>query len=78
MTSRTDRTHERLGAGDEGIIALRKFLKEQIEVVQKGLDPIGIIRDPEKNRIIELNVINERIGLYPPQNSAQDRKAIAS
>jgi 5,5'-dehydrodivanillate O-demethylase len=74
----TDRTTERLGAGDEGIIALRKLLKEQIEIVQKGLDPIGIIRDPEKNSLIELNVINERIGLYPAHNSAQEPKAIAS
>jgi 5,5'-dehydrodivanillate O-demethylase oxygenase subunit len=74
----TDRTTERLGAGDEGIIALRKLLKEQIEIVQKGLDPIGIIRDPERNRLIELNVINERIGLYPAHNFAQEPKAIAS
>jgi 5,5'-dehydrodivanillate O-demethylase len=74
----TDRTQERLGAGDEGIISLRKFLNAQIGVVQKGLDPIGVIRDPEKNRIIELNVINERIGLNPAQNSPQDRKAMAS
>jgi LigXa C-terminal domain like len=74
----TDRTDERLGAGDQGIIALRKLLKEQIEIVQKGLDPIGIIRDPEKNRLIELNIINERIGLYPVQSSPQDQKALAS
>jgi 5,5'-dehydrodivanillate O-demethylase oxygenase subunit len=74
----TDRTTERLGAGDEGIMALRKLLKEQIEIVQKRLDPIGIIRDPERNRLIELNVINERIGLYPAHNSAQEPKAIAS
>jgi 5,5'-dehydrodivanillate O-demethylase len=74
----TDRTDERLGAGDQGIIALRKLLKEQIEIVQKGLDPIGIIRDPEKNRRIELNVFNERIGLYPVQSSPQDQKALAS
>jgi 5,5'-dehydrodivanillate O-demethylase len=74
----TDRTQERLGTGDEGIITLRRLLKEQIEIVQKGLDPIGIIRDPEKNRLIELNVINERIGLYPTQNSAHERNAIAS
>ena len=74
----TDRTQERLGTGDEGIITLRRLLKEQIEIVQKGLDPIGIIRDPEKNRLIELNVINERIGLSPAQNSAHERNAIAS
>jgi hypothetical protein len=63
----TDRTQERLGVGDEGIILLRKLLKEQIENVQKGLDPMGMIRDPEKNRIIEFNVFNERIGLYPAE-----------
>ena len=60
---RTDRTQEHLGVGDEGIIELRKLLREQIERVQHGLDPIGIIRDPEKNRLIDLGVINERIGL---------------
>ena len=74
----TDRTQERLGVGDEGIIALRKLLKEQIEIVQKGLDPIGIIRDPERNRLIELSVINERIGVHPALNYAQEPKAIAS
>ena len=73
-----DRTEERLGVGDEGIILLRKLLKEQIEVVQHGLDPIGVIRDSQKNRIIELNVINERIGLHRPQSSEQNQRAVAS
>jgi len=62
----TDRRQEHLGVADEGIIILRKLLKEQIEIVQKGKDPIGVIRDPGKNRIIEFDVINERIGLYRP------------
>jgi 5,5'-dehydrodivanillate O-demethylase len=74
----TDRTQERLGTGDAGIISLRKLLKEQIEIVQKGLDPIGVIRDPEKNRIIDLNVINERIGLYRPHSLEREQKAVAS
>ena len=74
----TDRTQERLGVGDEGIILFRKMLKEQIENVHRGLDPIGLIRDPEKNRIIELYVINERIGLCEPYSSSQDQRAIAS
>lgn len=60
----TDRRQEHLGVADEGIILLRKLLKEQIEIVQHGQDPIGVIRDPEKNRIIEFDVINERIGLF--------------
>jgi 5,5'-dehydrodivanillate O-demethylase len=74
----TDRTQERLGVGDEGIILFRKMLKEQIENVQRGFEPIGMVRDPEKNQIIELHVINERIGLYRPQSLEQGRRAIAS
>ena len=74
----TDRTQERLGAGDEGIILFRKILKEQIEVVKKGFDPIGMIRDPEKNQIIELNVINERIGVYRLQGWNDTGAAVAS
>jgi hypothetical protein len=32
--------------------------------VQKGGEPLGVIRDPQKNSLIEFDVINERIGLY--------------
>jgi len=62
--SLTDRTTEHLGVGDEGIIELRKLLKEEIERVQQGLDPLGVIRDPAQNRLIDLGVLNERIGLF--------------
>jgi hypothetical protein len=46
------------------VIELRKLLREQIERVQNGLEPIGVIRNPEKNQLIDLGVINERIGLF--------------
>jgi 5,5'-dehydrodivanillate O-demethylase len=59
----TDRTQEHLGVGDEGIILLRKILREQIEIVRKGGDPLGVVRDASKNYLIEFDVINERIGL---------------
>jgi len=59
----TDRTQEHLGAGDEGIIMFRKLLREQIDTVQRGGEPLGVIRDPAKNRIIEFDIINDRIGL---------------
>jgi 5,5'-dehydrodivanillate O-demethylase len=62
--SLTDRATEHLGAGDEGVIELRKLLREQIERVQQGFDPLGVIRDSAKNQLIDLGVINERIGLY--------------
>jgi hypothetical protein len=63
----TDRTQEHLGVGDEGIILLRKILREQIEIVKKGGEPLGLVRDPSKNRLIEFEVINERVGLFGKQ-----------
>ncbi|HEU4343619.1 MAG TPA: aromatic ring-hydroxylating dioxygenase subunit alpha, partial [Candidatus Binatia bacterium] len=63
----TDRTQEHLGVGDEGIILFRQLLREQIEIVRNGGEPLGIIRDPNKNKLIEFDVINERIGLFGSQ-----------
>ena len=68
----TDRATEHLGVGDEGVIELRKLLKEQIERVQQGLEPLGVIRDPARNLLIDLGVINERIGLFG--NGAQQKR----
>jgi 5,5'-dehydrodivanillate O-demethylase len=59
----TDRTQEHLGVADRGIVIFRKLLKEQIEIVRGGGDPIGVIRDPEENNNLDLGVINERYGL---------------
>src|SRR5581483_2952223 len=59
----TDRTQEHLGHGARGLVMLRKLLREQIEIVQKGGEPINVFRDPKKNIRIDLPVINERIGL---------------
>lgn len=63
----TDRTQEHLGVGDEGIIIFRKLLREQIDIVQRGGEPLGLVRDPIKNRLIEFDVINERVGLFGKQ-----------
>ena len=73
--ARTDRTQEHLGVGDEGVIELRKLLREQIERVQQGLEPLGVIRDPEKNELIDLGVINERIGLFSKERSLTRSRA---
>ncbi len=76
--ARTDRAREHLGVGDEGIIELRKLLREQIEQVQQGLEPIGIIRDQANNELIDLEVINERIGLFAANGSRTDQSRAAS
>jgi 5,5'-dehydrodivanillate O-demethylase len=72
---RTDRSKEHLGVGDEGVIELRTLLREQIERVQQGLEPMGTIRDPANNELIDLGVFNERIGLYAPSARRQSPPA---
>ena len=32
--------------------------------MRKGGEPLGIVRDESANRLIEFDVINERIGLF--------------
>ena len=59
----TDRSREHLGVSDRGIAILRRLLKEQIKRVHDGLDPMGVIRDPEKNKLIDLDVFHEPFGL---------------
>lgn len=48
-----DRTKEHLGASDRGVALLRKMLREQIEIVQNGGEPMALIRDPKKNEMID-------------------------
>jgi 5,5'-dehydrodivanillate O-demethylase len=40
-----DRSTEHLAYSDRGVVLLRKLLKENIEKVQRGEDPHGLIRD---------------------------------
>jgi 5,5'-dehydrodivanillate O-demethylase oxygenase subunit len=42
-----DRTNERLATADLGIVMYREMLKREIVRVQQGLDPKGVIRDPD-------------------------------
>jgi 5,5'-dehydrodivanillate O-demethylase len=45
----SDRTEEHLSASDKGVILYRKMLAEQIERMERGEDPIGVIRNAEEN-----------------------------
>jgi 5,5'-dehydrodivanillate O-demethylase len=47
-----DRTDEKLGTTDKGIILYRQLLKEEIEKVKRGEEPMGTIRDEQENEII--------------------------
>lgn len=50
-----DRTREYLGTSDEGIVMLRRIIRDSIKAVQAGGDPFGIIRDPEKNTLFRFD-----------------------
>src|SRR5581483_3006951 len=45
----TDRSTEHLATSDRGILLYRKLLLENIEKVERGEDPMGVIRDPARN-----------------------------
>ncbi|MEA2642123.1 MAG: 5,5-dehydrodivanillate O-demethylase oxygenase subunit, partial [Chloroflexota bacterium] len=45
----TDRTNEHLVTSDKGIMLYRKLILENIEKVERGEDPMCVIRDPEVN-----------------------------
>ena len=49
-----DRSREHLGASDRGIAMLRRQLFDDIEAVQSGRDPKGVLRDPAANREVFL------------------------
>jgi 5,5'-dehydrodivanillate O-demethylase len=51
-----DRTQERLGDSDRGVILYRKLLVDEMEKAARGEDPMNVIRDPQKNARIKLKL----------------------
>ena len=47
-----DRTIERLGVTDRGIILLRKMIMEGIDAVRRGEDPKGVLRGAEGEQLL--------------------------
>ena len=45
----TDHTLEHLGRSDRGVALYRATLLQQIDRVERGEDPLGVVRDPAKN-----------------------------
>jgi 5,5'-dehydrodivanillate O-demethylase len=52
-----DRTTERLTSSDRGIILLRAVMFREIKKVQRGQDPMGIIRDAQNNPFIDTHLM---------------------
>lgn len=55
-----DRTQEQLAASDRGIVMMRRRFLRDLKTIEAGRDPLGVIRDPERNRCIELPVIGKQ------------------
>jgi hypothetical protein len=71
-----DRTKEHLGASDQGVIMLRNMIKESIEAVQQGKDPVWVIRDQRKNENITFDASMQEIGELAPNTDQDPAQAI--
>jgi 5,5'-dehydrodivanillate O-demethylase len=49
-----DRTQERLGTSDLGVVAMRRQFFNDLDAIAHGKDPKGVIRDPQRNSRIAL------------------------
>lgn len=72
-----DRTTESLGASDRGITMYRKLLRRELERSERGEDPLGIVRDPQLDRVITLPIENGKDMLVDGFESHFNRQIIA-
>jgi 5,5'-dehydrodivanillate O-demethylase len=74
MGTIVDRENENLTQADKSMEMLRKLYLRQIEVIKNGGDPMGVVRDPEENKLIVAG------GLYrwiSPEERKQLLEAVA-
>ncbi len=57
------RDRERLGTTDTGVILFRNMLNRELLKVERGEDPIGVIRDPAKNDVIAFPLERDKVHL---------------
>lgn len=62
-----DRTKEHLGDSDRGVIMMRRRLLQEVDLVAKGGDPMGTIRDPLHNNKVYLPTLG---GIERPVTTA--------
>jgi 5,5'-dehydrodivanillate O-demethylase len=49
-----DRTQERLGLSDKGLIQYRQMLLDNLKKIERGEEPMNVFRTPEENKYHEL------------------------
>lgn len=58
-----DRTQEKLGTSDKGIILYRKMLEENMRKVERGEDPMNVFRDSAKNVCLKIPTEKDEGGI---------------
>ncbi len=61
-----DRTRERLGRSDRGVIMMRRRFLDDLEAVARGEEPKGLVRDPAANGCIGLPIFDREFFLNGP------------
>jgi 5,5'-dehydrodivanillate O-demethylase len=49
-----DRSTENLGSSDKGVALFRRVLKRELKKMEQGEDPMGVLRDEQRNQRIDL------------------------
>ncbi|MBP7334312.1 aromatic ring-hydroxylating dioxygenase subunit alpha [Niveispirillum sp.] len=70
-----DRTAEHLGQSDLGIIMMRRCFERNMKLVEEGQDPMGVIRDAERNRCIELPIKHRE--LFTQSMTLEESRALS-
>jgi 5,5'-dehydrodivanillate O-demethylase len=63
----SDRSTERLATSDQGVILYRNMLEENIRRVERGEDPMAVVRDAARNEPM-IEIPRERNGFYTVGN----------
>jgi 5,5'-dehydrodivanillate O-demethylase oxygenase subunit len=62
-----DRTRERLTSSDRGIVMLREVMMREMKRVQQGLDPMGVIREPGQNTMVDTHLMESIAQVSSPR-----------
>ena len=65
-----DRPRELLGVSDGGIVLYRRMLMEQLEALEEGQEPAGVIRDPALNQQITIKISTGQARIAKQRQSA--------
>ena len=73
-----DRSKEKLGESDRGVILWRELLRRQLRIVEDGGEPLNVFRDPEQNVCITVPPRGGEPLEWPGENGGFMRRITSS